>query len=68
MRVARGITLQPRGSEEESQTEEEQRTVLGRLKADKKNRVGTFRTGTVKLGKRMSFGKSVCHMFFFQTY
>lgn len=51
MRVARGITLQPRGLEEDSQTEEEQRTVLGRLKADKKNRVGTFRTGTVKLGK-----------------
>ena len=51
MRVARGITLQPRGEEEESQTDEEQRTVLGRLKADKKNRVGTFRTGAAKLGK-----------------
>jgi hypothetical protein len=50
MRVARGITLQPRDEEERSAAEEEQRTVLGGLRADKKNRVGTSRTGTAKLG------------------
>ncbi|KAK7484682.1 hypothetical protein BaRGS_00024090 [Batillaria attramentaria] len=38
---------QPR--EEEEPMDEEQRMILGRLKADKKNRVGTTRTGTVKL-------------------
>ena len=50
MRVARGLTLQQREEEEERQVGEEQRTVLGGLKADKKNRVGTTRTGSAKLG------------------
>ncbi|XP_070183002.1 mitotic checkpoint serine/threonine-protein kinase BUB1 beta-like [Littorina saxatilis] len=58
MRVARGITLQPRGEAEDAQTEEEKRTVLGGLKADRKHRVGTTRTGTAKLGLARPLGSS----------
>ncbi|XP_076448579.1 mitotic checkpoint serine/threonine-protein kinase BUB1-like [Babylonia areolata] len=59
MRVARGLVLQPREEADERQTGEEQRMVLGRLRADKKNRVGSTRTGTAKLGQPRALASSV---------
>lgn len=48
MRVARRVTLQQDPEEEE--IVEEQRIVLGHLKADKKNHVTANRTGAAKIG------------------
>ncbi|KAL8619174.1 hypothetical protein ACOMHN_049956 [Nucella lapillus] len=59
MRVARGVSLQPREEEEDRLAVEEQRTVLGGLRADKKNRVGTTRTGMAKSGMHRGLGSSM---------